>query len=301
MSQSAPPSSDGPVKLASYPWYFDDWRGSEARAAMNGEERSLYRELLDHCWERGSLPNCPKTLQNLSATSRAEFKRSWPKVAEYFVLMSDDRYHHRKVDEKRPGLIGKKLERKRIAIKAGKASAESKAARQHDVERPLKKKSTEFNPSSVLRPPSTSKTSTPEVEFVSHAASVTEQENGTHSNPPPQIVIIPTVNTDPEFHGMMGAFLSLGVAISEKDTRKCAMLWVSLDTAAKHAAATHAAVNARGEWSRRAEEFVPRPWNYLRECQWERRAVAKARDRPMSKAEAGFTEGARMFMEGNRK
>jgi hypothetical protein len=118
---------------------------------------------------------------------------------------------------------------------------------------------------------------------------------------PAPVAIIPAAIKDPDFHGLLGAFLSLGVAISETDRRKCAMLWVSLDTPAKQAAATYAAVNARGEWSRRTEQFVPRPWNYLTEKQWERKAVAKGRDRPMSKAEAGFTEGARMFMEGNKK
>ena len=46
---------DSPL-LASYPWYFSDWRSSEARASMNSRERYLYRELLDHCWEKGSLP-----------------------------------------------------------------------------------------------------------------------------------------------------------------------------------------------------------------------------------------------------
>jgi hypothetical protein len=114
---------------------------------------------------------------------------------------------------------------------------------------------------------------------------------------PPVIAIIPAAVSDAAFHSTIGSFLSLGVAISETDMRRCAILWVSLDSVGKREASTYAGIQAEGEWRRREEKFVPRPWNYLSERQWERKSVAPARQRPMSKAEVAHTAGAAIFLK----
>jgi hypothetical protein len=115
---------------------------------------------------------------------------------------------------------------------------------------------------------------------------------------PEGFAIIPGAANDRMFGDTIDAFTRLGVAISETDLRRCAMLWVSLDETGRRDAVTYAGVSSRGEWARREEKFVPRPWNYLSEKQWERKATAPGREKPMSKAEAAFTAGAKMFMEG---
>jgi len=90
--------------IHSYPWYFADWRSSEAVLCMTLEQRGLYRELLDHCWEAGSLPADEGALRKISQATDKEWARSWPKVASQF-LKRDGRLWHSKVDERRPELL----------------------------------------------------------------------------------------------------------------------------------------------------------------------------------------------------
>jgi len=89
--------------LHSYPWYTADWRGSEAVAQMSLEEKGMYREMLDRCWEVGSLPVEESLLRRLCGASAWEWKRSWPRVSKQF-FEREGRLHHLKVDEKRPDL-----------------------------------------------------------------------------------------------------------------------------------------------------------------------------------------------------
>lgn len=105
------------MTIHSYPWYIADWRGSEAVLSMNLEQRGLYRELLDHCWDAGSLPTDEAMLRRLASAEPAEFKRSWPAVRHQFYE-KDGRLYHRKVDEKR-GELGAWREAKREAGRLG--------------------------------------------------------------------------------------------------------------------------------------------------------------------------------------
>jgi uncharacterized protein YdaU (DUF1376 family) len=98
------------MKLRSYPWYLDDWRGSEAVAQMNLEEKGMFRELLDRCWELGSLPVDESLLRRFCGGSIWEWKRSWPRVRQQFYEV-DGRLHNSKVDEKRPDIERWKAER----------------------------------------------------------------------------------------------------------------------------------------------------------------------------------------------
>lgn len=79
----------------SYPWYVADWRLSDARMALNNEQRGIYRELLDHLYYTGFLPNDEKQLSRISQSTEREWKRSWPKVRVFF-------------DTKEDGLVNKK-------------------------------------------------------------------------------------------------------------------------------------------------------------------------------------------------
>jgi hypothetical protein len=139
---------DGTVKpelrLASYPWYLEDWLFSETRASFTLEERGLYRDLLDWCWYHGSLPAKRQTLRSLVAgygeeeaksdkkatrkrhesdkkTQKSDKRREqrvWQKVLQKFILKEDGRYHHPKVDRKRIYLNGY-IDRRRAAGRKG--------------------------------------------------------------------------------------------------------------------------------------------------------------------------------------
>lgn len=83
----------------------------------------MYRELLDICWAEGSLPTDEKTLRNISLFTEKEFRRCWQKVREQFSL-SNNRYRHRKVDQRRNELIGFHKQQQEHGRKGGKKSWE---------------------------------------------------------------------------------------------------------------------------------------------------------------------------------
>ena len=91
--------------LLSYPWYFQDWFGSTARAEMTLEERGLYREVLDLCYQDGSVTSDPSFLRRHVHADEEEFERAWPAVKERLESREDGRLTHRKVREKLAELI----------------------------------------------------------------------------------------------------------------------------------------------------------------------------------------------------
>lgn len=106
--------------IHSYPWYPADWRGSEVVATMTIEERGLYRELLDFCWEIGDLPESQDSLRKLARAEKSEWKRCWPKIEQLFPIGPDGRRHNPKVDERR-GELTRWHEGRREAGKRGAA------------------------------------------------------------------------------------------------------------------------------------------------------------------------------------
>lgn len=100
------------------------------------------------------------------------------------------------------------------------------------------------------------------------------------------------------FQEYIGVFLSLGVAISETDMRKCSMYWISLSFEEQLAALTDVRKQHAGQWSSCATRYVTRPWNHLEEKHWTRRAMVPAKDRGKTQAEAEQAKATRMFMDG---
>lgn len=101
-------------ELQSYPWYISDWRQDEAVLAMTAEQQGIYRNLIDMCWDIGDLPTNEKALIGLAMCTEREWKRSWSAVRPMFVEI-DGRLHNKKVDAKRPEIVGYKEGRKRGA------------------------------------------------------------------------------------------------------------------------------------------------------------------------------------------
>ena len=112
-------------KLHSYPWYISDWRESETRIALTISERGLYRELLDHCYSEGSLPNDERTLAMIAAVAPVEFRKSWRRVSSLFEEHSG-RLYHWKVTEIRNGLLRWHRGRAEAGKRGGLAKARTK-------------------------------------------------------------------------------------------------------------------------------------------------------------------------------
>lgn len=107
--------------LLSYPWYFQGWFGSTARAEMTLAERGLYREVLDLCYQDGSVTSDPSLLRRHVHADKEEFELAWPAVKERLESREDGRLTHRKVREKLAELIRLKEVRSQSGLKAVRA------------------------------------------------------------------------------------------------------------------------------------------------------------------------------------
>lgn len=165
-------------KLHSYPWYPADWRGSETRMAMTLEERAIYRDLLDHCWEEGSLPTNPRVLAGIAGASAEEWERCGENVLAPFEFI-DGRYHHRKVNERRPELVEWHEARKQ----AGRKGAESRWQKDGSaIAQPSHSHSSPNGKPMASRWPSTSSSTSSSIESgVQHL-----QDSDTDPDPPPK-------------------------------------------------------------------------------------------------------------------
>jgi hypothetical protein len=117
--------------------------------------------------------------------------------------------------------------------------------------------------------------------------------------PEPRATLAPAVVPHPisnekDFQSFMGIFMSLGVAVSETDMRRCCHLWISLDQPERMNAYAYAQ-QQRGVWATRSENFVPRPWNYLTDKSWTRRAVVKGREVAATKSEMASDKAKQLF------
>lgn len=109
--------------LHSYPWYIKDWLLSEARLTMTLEERGLYRDLLDHFFDQGSLPVNEAALLRMAACDPKEFRRAWPTVRTKFEER-DGRLYNQKAAE----ILASKMARKDKNAIAGRSGGLAKAA-----------------------------------------------------------------------------------------------------------------------------------------------------------------------------
>lgn len=71
-------------------WFWTDrWTGSRGHT-LPMEARGLYREMLTQAWNRGAqLPNDHEEIRRITACSEKEWKRSWPKVAPFWVVQDE--------------------------------------------------------------------------------------------------------------------------------------------------------------------------------------------------------------------
>jgi uncharacterized protein YdaU (DUF1376 family) len=103
-----------------YPWYVGEWMSSGTARAMTLEQRGLFRELLDHQWNEGSLPADETQLQRLASATPEEFSRSWPIVKQRFTPRKG-RLCNGRLEEIRKDQLTKSRKQSAAAKKAAKA------------------------------------------------------------------------------------------------------------------------------------------------------------------------------------
>ncbi|CAB4130483.1 Protein of unknown function DUF1376 [uncultured Caudovirales phage] len=112
-----------------YKWYPSNWLASEARMRMSPSERSIYRDLLDICYQEGSIPDDERTLAGLSAVSTIEFRAAWPEVSKKFVSVGGGRLSNLKCIEELSRCADVTAARVVAGIAGGRKSGATRAAK----------------------------------------------------------------------------------------------------------------------------------------------------------------------------
>lgn len=263
-----------PNPLPWFPFHIDDWTTSIAVKAMSLAERGLYIECLIVQWRLGYVPDDLRLLARAIGCDTREIRHAWGRVRPQFEHEGETKLYNSRLE------VERKSKDKISQVRSESAKASSKSTSFASVR---------ASDSGCVSDSLSQTTKNPEGEDPTRAREV--------SPPPVAITAVQRSQlADEEFQSAMGMWLSLGVAMSETDTRKCAALWVALSieeqlTAYKHIQAQYP------NWRTCATHYIPRPWNYLRDKQWERKSAVPER-RAMSRRDVAHDRAAARFLGG---
>lgn len=134
-------------------WYPSRWLSSETRLRMTPTERAIYRDLLDVCYQEGSIPSDERTLAGLAAVSITELRRAWPEVSKKFIPTDDGRLTNPVCVEEmrhREESMERRTKAGRIAgISSAAVRRQSSTNRQRIVDESLTNRVPEINDSST--------------------------------------------------------------------------------------------------------------------------------------------------------
>ena len=87
------------MKLHSFPFYVDDWRGSDTVAGLTLAEEGLYLRLICAQWRdpHRSLSSALPDLARIARVSLEEFQQHWPQIAHCFARIEGGRIVNRKL------------------------------------------------------------------------------------------------------------------------------------------------------------------------------------------------------------
>jgi len=75
--------------LPYYRWYVQDYRGSRNVQRLGWQERGIYRELLDECWDKGCIPDDPAALAEIADCPVEVMADAWPRIRRLFADHGD--------------------------------------------------------------------------------------------------------------------------------------------------------------------------------------------------------------------
>lgn len=68
-----------------YRWWVQDYRGSRNVQRLTWQERGMYRELIDECWDKGGIPDDCDALAEIIGCERWEIDAAWSNLRKLFV------------------------------------------------------------------------------------------------------------------------------------------------------------------------------------------------------------------------
>lgn len=110
--------------LAMMPWFPRDFMAATRHFHLY--ERAVYRELLDHQWELGVLPDDEERLCRIVGLSRKEFAPLWAVVKDKFTAAEGGGLINVRLEEHRAKALAIREKREVIGRRGGKASIQAK-------------------------------------------------------------------------------------------------------------------------------------------------------------------------------
>ncbi len=75
-----------------YEWRVGAWVTSETRDRLDATGRGIYRELLDHCYTQGKIPDDPEWMCRRCACSQEQLDKAWKVLVRHFPQISGTEY-----------------------------------------------------------------------------------------------------------------------------------------------------------------------------------------------------------------
>lgn len=85
MAETPKRAGNKDAALPYYRWHVQAYRGSFAVQQLSHVERGLLRELLDECWDKGSIPDDPDRLAFHARCPAEVMRAAWPNLRPLFV------------------------------------------------------------------------------------------------------------------------------------------------------------------------------------------------------------------------
>lgn len=111
--------------LPYYRWWVQDYRGSRNVQRLTWQEKGIYRELIDECWDKGAIPDDIAALADIVGCPEKVMRSAWTKLYPLFTdhggTMTSPRLEKERSAEDRDRLLKQAAGRKGGLAKASNA------------------------------------------------------------------------------------------------------------------------------------------------------------------------------------
>ena len=85
---------DRVAEIHFYEWRIGAWAISETRDRLDSSGRGIYRELLDHCYGQGKIPDDPEWICRRCACTQEQYEKAWKVIARHFPKIEGTEYRY---------------------------------------------------------------------------------------------------------------------------------------------------------------------------------------------------------------
>jgi len=126
VADSRPKPTERFTPLPYYRWYVQDYRASRGAQRLTWQERGIYRELLDECWDKGVIPDDIEKLAEIARCPVGPMAEAWPNIRRLFESvegMDGIFLQHRRIEIERSVEDKERIRKANAGRKGGLAKA----------------------------------------------------------------------------------------------------------------------------------------------------------------------------------